>query len=221
MKVLVIAPHPDDEVLGCGGTIAKHRRQGDEVCLCIVTKAYQPEWSEEFLKNRPKEIKKANRILGIKDTFFLNFPTVKLDTIPQKELNDAIFKITEKVKPNLIYLPHKGDLNKDHRLVYESSMVALRPESMRTIEKILCYETLSETEWGASRPEEIFLPNVYVDIHETLRIKLQAMLAYKSELRRYPHPRSLRTIKALAIKRGTEAGLKAAEAFILVREIIK
>ncbi|RLA93713.1 MAG: PIG-L family deacetylase, partial [Deltaproteobacteria bacterium] len=93
MKILIIAPHPDDEVLGCGGTIAKHTKEGDEVYLCIVTKGYTPDWSEEFIKNRPKEIEKANKILGIKKTYFLDYPTVKLDTIPQKELNEAISKV--------------------------------------------------------------------------------------------------------------------------------
>jgi LmbE family N-acetylglucosaminyl deacetylase len=128
MKILVIAPHPDDEVLGCGGTIAKYAKKGENVYLCIVTKAYAPEWSEEFLKNRPKEIKKANKILGIKKTYFLGVPTVKLDTIPQKELNEAILRVLNKIKPEIVYLPHMGDLNKDHRLVFQAAMVALRPK---------------------------------------------------------------------------------------------
>jgi LmbE family N-acetylglucosaminyl deacetylase len=220
-KILVIAPHPDDEVLGVGGTMARHTRQRDEVYLCVVTKAYSPDWSEEFLKNRPKEIKRANKILGVRHTYFLNFPTVKLDTVPQKELNEAISKVVNKVRPDIVYIPHRGDTNKDHRLVFESAMVALRPKPRISVRKILSYETLSETEWAAPPPEEAFFPNVYVDIYDTLKIKLKAMAAYKSELKDYPHPRSLKSIKALAIKRGTEAGLKAAESFMLVREISK
>jgi len=219
MKILVIAPHPDDEVLGVGGTIAKHTKMGDEVYLCVVTKAYTPDWSEEFIKNREKEVLKVNKILGIKKTYFLDFPTVKLDTIPQKELNEAIFRVVNKVRPDTVYIPHRGDVNKDHRLVFETAMVALRPKLGGAARKVLSYETLSETEWAAPPTEDVFTPNVYVDISDTLKTKLNAMSAYKSELKEYPHPRSLKSITALANKRGTEAGLKAAEAFILVREI--
>lgn len=219
MKILVIAPHPDDEVLGVGGTIANHTKMGDEVYLCVVTKAYTPDWSEEFIKNREKEVLKVNKILGIKKTYFLDFPTVKLDTIPQKELNEAISRVVNKVRPDTVYIPHRGDVNKDHRLVFETALVALRPKLGGAARKVLSYETLSETEWAAPPTEDVFTPNVYVDISDTLKTKLNAMSAYKSELKEYPHPRSLKSITALANKRGTEAGLKAAEAFMLVREI--
>ena len=218
-KILVIAPHPDDEVLGCGGTIAKHVKEGDEVYLCIVTKGYTPDWSEEFIKNRPKEIKKSNEILGIEKTYFLNFPTAKLDTIPQKELNDSISNIVKEIKPEIVYAPHEGDLSKEHRLIFEAALVATRPKPGSSVKKILCYETLSETEWGRNLIKKMFIPNVYIDISNTLKEKLKAMKAYKSELKEYPHPRSLEIIKALAKKRGSEAGLKFAEAFMLIREI--
>jgi len=217
MKVLVIAPHPDDEVLGCGGTIAKHAKQGDDVYLCIVTKAYTPDWSEEFLENRPEEIGKANKILGIKATYFLDYPTVKLDTIPQKELIEAISKVVYEVKPDILYIPHKGDLNKDHRLVFESCLVATRPLNHK-VRKILSYETLSETEWG--QLIEPFIPSVYVDISGTFQKKIEAMKVYSSELMTYPHPRSLEIIEALSKKRGSEVGVNFAEAFILIRETV-
>ena len=215
MNILVIAPHPDDEVLGCGGTIAKYKKKNDTIFLCIVTKAYTPDWSEEFLKNRPKEIAKSNKILGIHSTFFLDYPTVKLDTIPQKELNDAILKIINTVKPEIVYIPHKGDLNKDHQIVCESSLVALRPHNHK-VKKILSYEVLSTTEWGS--PSESFAPTVYVDISDTFSIKLEAMKAYESELRSYPHPRSLQGMETLARKRGSETGVEYAEAYKLIRE---
>ena len=215
-KILIIAPHPDDEVLGCGGTIAKYSKKGNEIYLCIVTKAYTPDWSEEFLKNRPKEIKKSNKILGIKKTYFLDFPTVKLDTIPQKELNSAILKVIQEVDPEVLYIPHEGDLNKDHRLVFEAALVAVRPTS-RLVKRILSYETLSETEEGSAI--KVFVPNVYEDIAETFNIKIEAMKYYKSEIKEFPHPRSLETIEVLAKKRGSEAGFKYAEAFELIREI--
>jgi len=216
MKILVVAPHPDDEVLGCGGTIAKHVAKGDDVHLCIVSKGYTPDWSEEFLKNRPKEIDNVKDILGIKEVHFLNFPAVKLDTIPQKTLNDSISSVFNKVMPDILYIPHIGDLNKDHRLVFESCLVAARPIKHK-IKKILSYETLSETEWGV--PSNQFVPNVYINISDTIEKKKEAMKAYESELKQYPQPRSLEIIDALAKKRGSESGVKFAESFILIREI--
>lgn len=221
MKVLVIAPHPDDEVLGCGGTIARHVAEGGEVYLCVVTKAYSPDWSEEIIEVKRQEVLKATEILGIKEVYFLDLPTVKLDTIPQKELNESITRAIAEVKPEVVYIPHKGDVNQDHRLVFEASMVALRPLSGSTVSKILCYETLSETEWGAPNTESLFVPNVYVNIADTLEVKLEAMSAYATELKDYPHPRSLEMLKILAQKRGAEVGFAAAEAFMLVREIRK
>lgn len=215
IKILVVAPHPDDEVLGCGGAIAKHSKKGNDVYLCIVTESYKPEWSEEFLKNRPKEIKKAAKILGIKKTYLLGFPTVKLDTIPQKTLNDSIQKVFNKVKPQVLYLPYGGDLMKDHRLVFEASLVAARPVFRSSLKQIMAYETLSETEWGFGN----FKPNIYEDISATFKTKIAAMKVYGGELRKFPHPRSLKAIEALALKRGSEALLPMAEAFMLIREI--
>lgn len=216
MKILVIAPHPDDEVLGCGGTIAKHVRKGDELHLCIVTKAYTPDWSEEFLKNRPKEIAKSNKILGIQKTYFLDYPTVKLDTIPQNKLNKSISAVVNEVKPDIVYIPHKGDINKDHRLIFEASLVALRPVN-HIVKKIVSYEVISETAWGQELG--LFAPTIYENISKTFEIKIKAMESYKSELRQYPHPRSLMAIEALARKRGSEISVEFAEAFMLIREI--
>lgn len=213
MKILVIAPHPDDEVLGCGGAIARHVQRGDDVYLAVATKTYAPDWSEEFVKNRPKEIERVGSILGIRKTFLLDFPTVKLDTIPQKELNDALGRVVSEVEPEVAYIPHRGDLNRDHRIIHESSLVALRPGRSK-IKKILSYEVLSETEWGI----EPFVPNFYVDISDSFDKKIEAMKVYSSELIQYPHPRSVEIIEALAKKRGSESGLKLAEAFTLIRE---
>jgi N-acetylglucosamine malate deacetylase 1 len=219
MKILVIAPHPDDEVLGCGGTIARHASANDEVYLCVVTEAYPPEWPEDEIKKRKEEVFKVNRILGIRETHFLGFPTVKLDTIPQKELNDSIARVVDKVKPDVVYIPHRGDVNKDHRLVFDAAMVAVRPKQASTIKKVLSYETLSETEWGAPFAEDTFIPNVFVNISGTLSVKLKAMAEYKLELKQYPHPRSMEAISALAKLRGSSLGVEAAEAFMLIREV--
>ena len=218
MNILVIAPHPDDEVLGCGGTIAKHANNGDVVHLCIVTKGYYPDWSHEYLKNRPSEIEESNRILGIKKFHLLDFPTAKLDNIPQKDLNDSISEVINKVKPAVVYIPHRGDIHQDHRIIFHSALIAMRPNSKHYVKKILSYETLSETEWGYPRN---FQPTLYVDISDTIDVKIEAMKAYASELKQYPHPRSIEIIEALAKKRGSEVGLKYAEAFEIIKEIIE
>ena len=209
MKILVIAPHPDDEVLGCGGTIKKHTNKGDEVYLCVVTKAYRPDWSQEFIDNRKKEINCANEVLGIKETVFLDLPTVKLDTLGQKKINDLIRQCINKIKPEILYIPFNKDSNKDHCLISKACLIASRPESDSSIKKVLSY----------SYQSPLFLPNLYIDISDTLDDKLKAMSCYKSELKDYPHSRSLEAIKISAQKRGIESGLKTAEAFIIIREV--
>lgn len=217
-KILVVAPHPDDEVLGCGGAILRHVKRGDEVSVCIVTQAYTPDWSEEFLENRHKEIKKAAQLLKTKKTFLLGFPTVKLDTIPQKDFYKSILNIINTVSPDIVYFPHGGDINKDHRLVFEICLAATKPSNKTSIKKSLCYETISETDEGRNLKE--FSPNVYLQINNEIKKKIEAMEAYKSEVRKFPHPRSLEMIEILAKKRGSESGFKFAEAFMLIREII-
>ncbi|PKG31515.1 PIG-L deacetylase family protein [Methanoregula sp.] len=217
MNVLVIAPHPDDEVLGCGGTIYRLAQEGNNVALCIVTKPYPPDWSEAYIQKKHIEIEQSNKKLGISRMIPLGFPTVKLDTVPQKDLNDALSEIIRDVRPDLVFIPHNGDLNKDHRIVHEAALVATRPLSS-PVKKILSYETLSETEWGRTLAR--FLPGVYFDITDYREMKLDAMKLFETELRLPPHPRSAELIAALATKRGSEIGVKYAEAFMLVREII-
>ena len=223
MKILIIAPHPDDEVLGCGGTIKKWTKEGNECYLCIVTKAYAPDWTEEYIENKKKEVDNSAKILGIKKVFFLNLPTVKLDTIGQKDINDAITRCIEEVGPEVLCIPHRGDLNKDHKIVFESGLVVSRTKPNSFIKKVLSYETLSETEWGNQKiqnMEDVFLPNVYIDISDTVDSKLEAMKCYASELKEFPHPRSLKGIIVLSEKRGMESGLKNAEAFMSIKEVI-
>lgn len=217
MNILVIAPHPDDEVLGCGGTIKKYTKQGHNVYVCIVTKGYAPEWSAAFLANKLKEARVAHKILGVKKTLYLDLPAAKLDTIPQKDLNAAILGIINLLRPEIIFVPHFGDLHKDHRLIHEATLVASRPITKNPIKQILAYETLSETEWGPL--PLVFVPTVYQNISSTMKDKLRAMRAYGTELRNFPHPRSLETLEALAQKRGSETGFRLAEAFMLIRSI--
>jgi len=216
-RVLILAPHSDDEILGCGGAIARHIKECDTVYSCIVTQAYTPDWTKKQIIERRKEIEEVSETLGIKEVISLEFPTVKLDTIPQKTINDALSNVIKKVKPHILYIPHKGDINKDHQIVFESAMVAARPLGDVPM-RILSYEVLSSTEWYN---HEAFNPNVFVEITDTLDIKLKAMKQYKHGLMSPPHPRSIEGIVSLATLRGFTVGVKYAEAFTLVREIIK
>lgn len=220
MKVLVIAPHPDDEVLGCGGTIKKHIQAGDEVYLCVVTKSYTPDWTQEYILQETSELKDASKFLGIKETFLLDLPAVKLDMVGQKKLNDLLLGVAEKVKPEVLYIPFYGDINKDHQFISEACLVVARPKPEAFIKKVLAYEILSETEWGPPALKD-FVPNLYVDVSSTIKDKLKAMSCYKNQLLPYPHPRSLEGIEILARKRGMEAGLHYAESFMVLREIEK
>ena len=212
-KILVIAPHPDDEVLGVGGTIKKRVNEGHEAHLCIVTVAYTPDWSEDFLKKREEEINKASKTLGFTSVSLLKLPTVKLDTLPQKELNAKIGEVIKKIQPDTVYIPFYGDVNNDHQLVCAASLVVTRPLPGNLVKEVLMYETLSETEYGLTP----FVPHIYENIETTLAAKIEAMKCYSSELKEFPHPRSLEAIEALAKKRGSEVGVRAAEAFAVVR----
>jgi|SRR5690625_215429 len=215
MKILVFAPHNDDEVLGVGGTIAKHVAKGDEVYICEVTIGKNKERAQ-LIK---AEAEAAHKVLGVKKTFFLDFPVVALSNLPAIELNKAIHRIVQDIRPVITYIPHKGDMHTDHAVVAESAMVSLRPVDSPQIKEIYVYETLSETEWNIPSVENWFIPNVYVDITETIDTKLKAMECYQSQLYDFPHPRSLQAIESLSELRGSTVCVRNAESFMLVRQI--
>lgn len=217
MRVLVIAPHPDDEVIGCGGTILKSLASGEQVFLCVVTTAYPPGWDEKTIEIKKNERMKASKLLGIKKSFFLDLPTTKLDTLPQNELNKKISTCVNKVKPDVVFTSYWGDSHSDHRVVFNATFIATRPFGT-PVKKVLCYEIPSTTDLMPDR-KNIFSPNVFVDISKFLEKKLRIMKIYKTELRKYPHPRSIKALRLHAKKRGIQIGVKAAEAFVLVREI--
>jgi LmbE family N-acetylglucosaminyl deacetylase len=168
-----------------------------------------------------KELESAHAVLGVSKVRFLDFPAPKLDTVPACELADSIGAALGAVKAEVIYLPHRGDVHSDHRAVFAAAMVAVRPIAGNGARRLLCYETLSETEWAAPVIEEAFLPTVFTDISDFLEKKKQAMACYRSQLKDFPHPRSLQGVEALARLRGSTAGVNAAEAFQLIREIEK
>ncbi|MCK4666972.1 PIG-L family deacetylase [Candidatus Dependentiae bacterium] len=210
MKVLVIACHPDDELLGVGGRLIKHVKEADEVYVCILTKAYKPDWSQEYMDKKIEEQREVDQLIGIKVRINLDLPTVKLNTLPHGELNREIQKVVDKIKPHIIYTHCQNDVNIDHNIAFKSVLVVSRPPLMANL---FTYETLSETEWGINQ----FTPNVWVDISDEIDKKIEAFLIYESEVKKYPHPRSVEGIKYLAGKRGTEACTKYAEAFCLIR----
>ena len=219
MRVLVIAPHPDDEVLGCGGTIAKHVSCKDSVFVCIVTKGFEPLFSQESVEKVRGECLKADALLGVKRTIFLNFPAAMMEETPRHELNDALVKIIQDVKPDIVYLPHRGDMQLDHKMTVDAAMVALRPKYKHIVKKIYAYETLSETGWDLPNVVNAFIPNVYNDISEFIEKKLETLKLFTTQLANFPNPRSVEAVESLARYRGNTMSIPYAEAFMLIREI--
>lgn len=214
-KVLVFAPHNDDEVLGCGGTIALLSSKGYEVTVCEVTSGNNLE-RVELIKT---EAKKAHKLLGVKKTIFMELPVVELKSVSQSELTCAFSNVISSEKPAVVFLPHKGDMHIDHRIVSEMAMVAVRPLHAPYVKAVYAYETLSETEWNIPSVENAFCPNYWIDITNTFELKLKAMNCYKTQICSFPHPRSSEAITALATFRGSTVGVEKAEAFVLLRGI--
>lgn len=219
MRVLVIAPHPDDEIIGVGGTIAKRAKAGDEVYVCVVTKGQEPMFKKEFIGQGRKECQEADVNLGVKKTIFLDFPAVMLETVPRYELNEKIAEVVQKIKPDEVYVPHRGDMQLDHQMVVDAAMVAVRPKYDHVIKRVYAYETLSETGWNIPNTVNDFIPTVYEDITDTFELKLSSMNMFQSQLAPFPAARSIGAIEALAKFRGATVNVMVAEAFSLIREI--
>lgn len=219
MRILVIAPHPDDEIIGVGGTIAKRAKAGDEVYVCIVTKGKLPLFNPDFIEQGRKECRAADAKLGVKETIFLDFPAVMLETIPRYELNGKIAEVVQKISPDEVYIPHRGDMQIDHQMVVDAAMVAVRPRGTDYPKRVYAYETLSETGWNIPNTVNEFIPTVYEDITSTYDAKINAMRIFESQLAEFPAARSIGAIEALAKFRGATVNVRAAEAFSLIREI--
>jgi len=225
MRILVVAAHPDDEVLGCGGTIAKLADEGHEVYAAIlgegITSRYsQPESDDPTQTDALKEYcRKAAKCLGIKDLFFHRLPDNQFDTVPLLDIIKIIEDIVDRVEPMTIYTHHGGDLNIDHAIVHRAVLTATRPVKNCTIKDIYAFEVASATEWSFQQFRPIFRPTVYIDITKTLDTKIQALKYYESEVRTFPHPRSPEALQATAQKWGSLVGVRYAEAFELIRSI--
>jgi len=221
MRILVIAPHPDDETLGCGGSLLKHKANGDSLSWLIATRGHEPQWSAELLERKEQEIAKVSAAYGFENTFRLNFPTIKLDTIPLDEIIVAIRDAVTDCKPDVVYLNHFGDVHSDHRVVFEATMSVLKPfySGKHGVKKILSYEVLSSTDAAPLNPARAFVPNLFSDVTDFWEKKLEIMALYESELQEYPLPRALDSLRALGRVRGATIGAEFAEAFMLVREV--
>ena len=224
-KILVVAAHSDDEVLGAGATIAKHALRGDEVyCLILgegITSRYtqQEKVIQEELGHLKLETEQSAKILGIKELFFKDFPDNRFDTVPLLEIVKAIEHVKEELKPDAIYTHHQGDLNIDHQMTFKAVLTACRPTKDETVKEIYSFEVPSSTDWNSPDAQNYFMPNVFMDITETLDKKIEALKAYQGELREYPHPRSPEALRAIAHRWGSMVGCEAAEAFELIRAI--
>ena len=217
-RILIIAPHPDDEVLGCGGTIARLVRKGKIVTVAIVTKG-TPVFPASQVKQVRQEARKANKLLGT-ELLFLDLPVTTLHLMPEHKLNRVFDNLIQKTKPDAVFAPFPGDRHEDHRQIFDAVMVATRPDGRRhSVNRICCYETVSETHWSASGIEPAFDPTWYVDISDTLPDKVAAMRQYQTQLDAAIPARSIEAIEALARFRGSIVGMKAAEAFLLSREL--
>lgn len=219
MKSLVISPHPDDEVLGVGGTLFKRKsaKKNNFLYWIIVTKL-NSSTSKKKILSRNNEIKKISKLFGFKKVFQLNFNTTELDSSSKKKLIKNFSDIFNKIKPNELFVPHFSDVHSDHKIVSEVISTCTKNFRYPFIKKILAYETLSETDYNLNR-KKAFFPNYYEDITKYLTKKKKAMKIYKSEIKKFPFPRSIKTIDALAKLRGSQIGKNAAESFEILREI--
>ena len=220
---LVVAAHPDDEVLGCGGMIAKLSKKNVKVNILIISdgissrKISKSEFVKE-IKNRRAACKKACKILGAQMPIFYDLPDNQLDSVPLLKIIKIVDNVILKHKPETVLTHSNDDLNIDHQIVNKAVVTACRPQKNSSVKTLLFFEIPSSTEWQINRKKDFFAPNWYEDISKTIKFKLKALKAYQVELRKWPHPRSIRGIKALAEWRGATAGYKAAEAFVLGRK---
>jgi len=215
-KILIIAVHPDDETLGCGGTLLKHKANFDEIHWLICTDISK---NHNYYNTRQKEIKKVSKLYNFDSVKNLELKTMKVDEYSMSELIGKISKVINEVEPNIIYLPFKGDVHSDHRKIFEASYSCTKSFRYPFIKKIYMIETLSETEFAPSTKEDSFVPNVFVDISKYMDKKIDIIRVFNSEIAEHPFPRSERNLRALGTIRGATAGVDYAESFMLLKEI--
>lgn len=216
-KVIVVAVHPDDETLMCGGTLIKHKKNGDQIFWLIVTNiSTKFGWNKEVVDQRQREIMEVANLYDFNKTFQLDFPTTKLDEIPRGDIIAAISNVFQEVKPNIVYLPNRSDVHSDHQITFQAAYSCTKNFRYPFIKKILMGETLSETEFAPAFQEASFVPNVFIDITDYFGRKIKIMKIFSSEIMTENYPRSLSNIEAHAKLRGCRIGCKFAESFQLI-----
>lgn len=224
--ILILAAHPDDEVLGCGGTIAKHTENGDRVHIVILAEGITSRTSStsDDVKNACANLHScahdAASILGIDSLELLGLPDNRLDTLCQLDLVQLIEERISAISPHTVYVHHSGDVNIDHRRIHEACITACRPLVSNSVKQLLGFEVASSTEWQTPGSQPFFNPNYFVDITNQWPKKLQALRCYASEMREFPHSRSYEALECLAKWRGAQSGLRYAESFVLLRQIV-
>lgn len=218
-RILVIAPHPDDELLGVGGTMLRHLDKSDEVHVVICTRGEESRFGADQVATVQKEARDVHAFLDVTGSHFLELPAAMLDTVPGVEINEAMQRVLDEVKPDTVYAPHVGDVHRDHQLIFQAVMVCCRPVGAEYPTRILAYETVSETDWYAAPMTAAFVPNVFIDITAFLERKLEAFTMYASQVRQAPHQRSIESLRALSVTRGHAMNMHHAEAFMLIREL--
>jgi LmbE family N-acetylglucosaminyl deacetylase len=215
-KILILAPHADDEVLGCGGTIHKYSKLGYQVHVSVLTNASvgaQELFSKNLITKIRSEASDANKILNVKNLMFYDLPAPCLDQYPSYKIANLIQKIINKIKPDTIFIPSEKDMHIDHKIINQTAMVALRPVNKHNVKRVFAYETLSETHWGI-RFNKTFSPNYFEKLtNQNIRLKQKSFLKYKSQVKKFPHPRSTKGIEVLSNFRGMQIGSDYAEAF--------
>lgn len=221
-NIVVISAHPDDEILGVGGTLLKHKKNGDKIYWLITTNIFENQgFSKQRISGRQKEIKKISEALSVEKVFMLNYPTMSLSTSTLIEMVPKISKIFIEIEPEIVYCLNRSDAHSDHRITFDAVMACTKSFRYPFIKQVLMYECISETEFAPQLPEKVFTPNYFVDISSFLEEKMNLMKIYESELGKHPFPRSLKNIEALATFRGASVGVEYAEAFQLIKYIDK
>ncbi|MSS73600.1 MAG: PIG-L family deacetylase [Candidatus Latescibacteria bacterium] len=221
MRVLAISVHPDDETLGCGGTLLRHHAGGDSLFWLIVTQAYEPMWSADVIARKSAEVERVASAYAFEWVMRLGMPTARLDTVPQNDLIAPLRDAISEVRPEVVYVVHGGDVHTDHGVVFTATMSVLKPFYMARlgVHRILCYETLSSTDAAPILPGRQFMPVVYRDISSFIDRKIEIMSFYETEYQADPMPRGPASIRALARHRGATLGVDYAEAFMLIRDV--
>lgn len=225
MKVLVVAAHPDDEILGCGGTMARLAGEGHEVRIAILAEgmsarsARREEADQKQMQHLHAQAQQAADKVGARELVLCKLPDNRLDTVPLLEVVKLVEDLVDRIRPEIIYTHHPGDLNVDHGVVHRAVLTATRPMNGQCVREIYAFEVPSSTEWAFQRLEPSFRPNVFVDIADSLETKVAALGCYGTEIREFPHPRSAEALRAIATRWGSVAGVKAAEAFELIRSV--